>query len=101
MKLLKFEQNNCTPCKMLENFMTHELNVHADMVVNITAGTVTDHATGEVVADESAVMEMAGEFGIMKTPTLILMDDNGSEISRFAGVGQTGVREILAERGLI
>lgn len=99
MKLIKFEQNNCTPCKMLENFMTHELNVHADEVVNITAGTITNH--GEVVADESAVMEMAGEFGIMKTPTLILMDDNGSEIERFAGVGQTGVREILAKRGLI
>lgn len=88
MKLLKFKQNNCTPCKMLDNFLTHELEVEVDQVVNISEGRDEDLA-------------LAGQFGIMKTPTLVLVDDNGNEIDRFSGVGQTGVKAILTKRGLI
>ncbi len=46
-------------------------------------------------------MEKAGEFGVIKTPMLILLDDNGKEVQRYQGVGQTKVREILTKRGLI
>lgn len=101
MKLIKFEQDNCTPCKMLANFLKHDLGVDADETYNISAGTITNNATGEVEEDESAVMEMAGEFGVMKTPTLLLISDDLQEIERYAGVGQTGVKAILSKRGLI
>lgn len=99
MKLIKFEQDSCTPCKMLANYLKHELGIDADETYNITAGTITDNATGSVEEDEGAVMELAGEFGIMKTPTMVLVDDSGEEIQRFAGVGQTGVKAILTARG--
>ncbi|MCY8228736.1 thioredoxin family protein [Bacillus spizizenii] len=101
MKLIKFEQDNCTPCKMLANFLHHELDVDVDETVNISNGTITSSNTGVVEKDESKTMELAGEFGIMKTPTLILLDEEGSEVDRFSGVGQTGVKAILAKRGLI
>lgn len=84
---------------MLDNFLTQELGVEVDLVANITDGTLTDTATGEVKSDEAYMM--AGQFGIMKTPTLVLVDDNGNEIESFRGVGQTGVLNILKKRGLI
>lgn len=99
MKLIKFEQDNCTPCKMLSNFLQYDLEVDADETVNISAGTIKSN--GQVTEDEGAVMELAGEFGIMKTPTLLLVDDSGAEIERFAGVGHSGVKAIFAKRGLI
>lgn len=101
MKLIKFEQNNCTPCKMLSNFLHHDLGVDVDETLNITSGTITFSATGVSVSDEGKVMETAGEFGVMKTPTLILLDDNGVELDRYAGVGQTKVKELFTKRGLI
>ncbi|MEH7209529.1 thioredoxin family protein [Priestia megaterium] len=101
MKLLKIEQTNCTPCKMLGNFLKNELGVEVDEVVNISEGTITTTATGHVEKDEDLAMELAGQFSIMKTPTLVLVDEDGEEIKKFSGVGQTGVREILSMRGLI
>ncbi|MGN4822168.1 thioredoxin domain-containing protein [Bacillus cereus group sp. MYBK139-2] len=99
MKLIKFKQENCTPCKMLDTFLKNEVEVEADLIANITTGQLTDTKTGEVKADEAFML--AGQFGIMKTPTLVLVDDNFNEIQSFRGVGQTGVREILTKRGLI
>lgn len=101
MKLIKFEQNNCTPCKMLSNFMKLDLGVDVDETINISDGTITVNSSGAVESDESKVMELAGEFGVMKTPTMVLLDDSDNEIERYAGVGQTGVKALLAKRGLI
>jgi thioredoxin-like negative regulator of GroEL len=100
MKLIKFKQNNCTPCKMLDNYLINDLGgVEVDLIANITDGTLTDVKTGEVKTDEAYML--AGQFGIMKSPTLVLVDDNGNEIERFMGIGQTGVKAILTKRGLI
>lgn len=100
MKLIKFEQTNCTPCKMLENFLG-ELGVKADETINISQGTIVG-STGELISsDEDAVMELAGDHEIMKTPTLILLAEDGSVIDRYSGVGQTSVKRILSQRGLI
>jgi len=99
MKLIKFEQTNCTPCKMLGNFLKHELGVEVDETINISEGTIT--AGGIKETNEDKALELAGEHGIMKTPTLVLVDENGEAIKKFSGVGQTGVREILSMRGLI
>lgn len=101
MKLIKFEQTNCTPCKMLGNFLKNELGVEVDEVVNISEGEILTVATGHKESDEDKAMELAGQYSIMKTPTLVLVDEDGEAIKKFSGVGQTGVREILSMRGLI
>ncbi|HDR7263640.1 thioredoxin [Bacillus sp. CH_203] len=88
MKLIKFEQNDCVPCKMLREFMDG-LGVKADKVVNLTTAT------------EMEDFMLAGKHDIDKTPVLLIEDDNGNEIARYKGVGQTGVKAILAQRGLI
>jgi thioredoxin 1 len=88
MKLIKFKQNNCAPCTMLDNFLTHDLGVEVDETINLSEGKDENFA-------------LAGLYGVMKTPTLVLVDENGNEIDKFSGVGQTGVKSILAKRGLI
>ena len=88
LKLIKFKQDNCTPCKMLDNYLTHDLGVEVDEVINLSEGK-----------DEG--FEMAGRYEIMKTPTMVLVDEDGNELHKFSGVGRTGVNEILAKRGLI
>ena len=88
MKLIKFEQNMCAPCKVLKNYLENELKVQVDETVNLT----TDGDSG---------FELAGMYGVMKTPTLLLIDDNGAVVDRFSGVDHNGVKAILAKRGLI
>ncbi|WP_144624886.1 YbbN family protein [Bacillus velezensis] len=101
MKLIKFELENCTPCKMLASYLHHELGVDVDETINISNGTITNNSTGVVEKDENKAMCLTGEFRVMKSPTLILLDEEGNEVDRFSGVGQTGVKAILAKRGLI
>lgn len=102
MKLVKFKQDNCTPCKMLDKFLAEDLGgVQVDEVVNITTGEITDVATGTVVKDEDEAMSFAGEYGIMKTPVLLLLDENDEQIDIVMGIGQTKVKSILSKRGLI
>ncbi|PGU82111.1 MULTISPECIES: thioredoxin family protein [Bacillus] len=87
LKLIKFKQDSCTPCKMLDEQL-EKLGVQVDEVRNLTTG------------DDETFM-LAGEFGIEKTPVLLLLDDNGNEIDRHKGVGMTGVSRVLSQRGLI
>lgn len=88
MKLLKFKQNNCTPCKMAENFIENDLKVEADETHNLSLG-------------EDRTMDLALEFGIMTTPALVLVDDNYNHIETVTGVGQNKIRSIFEKRGLI
>ncbi|MED3976157.1 thioredoxin family protein [Priestia megaterium] len=88
MKLVKFKQNNCTPCKMLEDILTDN-DIKVDQTVNLT----------EPESDEDLML--AGMHGIDKTPVLLLLDDNGKEIDRHKGVGATGIKRVLSKRGLI
>ncbi|EOO11349.1 hypothetical protein [Bacillus cereus] len=85
MKVMKFYQTPCTPCNMLVDTMSR-LGVTADEEYNVK---------------EEKGMEMAGEFGVVKTPVLILLDDTGAEVQRYQGVGQSKVTEIFTKRGLL
>lgn len=89
MKLLKFEQNICTPCKELNKFLTEDLMVKPDEIYVLDGDSDEDR-------------EKAGEYGIMSTPVLILTDDDGVEIRRIAGARDRGaITAIFTERGLI
>lgn len=91
MKLIAFKQDNCVPCNMLNDTLK-ELGVsieQVDQIVNLTNPK-----------DDEDLM-LAGLHEIEKTPTLVLVDDNGVKIDKYKGVGLTGVKRILTQRGLI
>ncbi|MEX3625154.1 thioredoxin family protein [Viridibacillus arvi] len=88
MKLIKFKQNVCRPCTELDLFLEHELGVEPDTVYTLDSGE-----------DEDLIK--AGEYGIMNTPVLILLDDNGAVIDKVIGVDRKAVTEIVKKRGLI
>lgn len=84
MQLIKFKQNNCTPCNILEDTL-ERVGGKVDKTVNLTTGTSEDFA-------------FAGDHNVMSTPVLLLLDDEGNEIDRVKGVGQTKVMAILEKR---
>lgn len=88
MRLLKFKQNNCTPCKMVDKFIEEELRTQADETYILFAG--------DKKADDLAL-----KYGVMQSPTFVLVDDNGEKIDMVRGVGQTKVRAIFEKRGLL
>ncbi|PED64021.1 hypothetical protein [Priestia megaterium] len=93
MKILKFKQDNCTPCKMLETFLKNDLRVDADVTHNISSGEPKDLAKA---------LDAAEKYEIMSTPALALVDDEGNLLKPVVfGVGRTKVTEIFKERGLI
>lgn len=83
MKLVKYVQENCTPCKMVEGFLNH-----IDATVDETVVLNSDEARDKVK-----------ELKVMSTPTMILFDDNGEEIDRVAGVGQGKIQKLVEMRG--
>lgn len=87
MKLIKFELSNCTPCKMLGDFL-NEVGVKPDQTINLYTPTPEERA-------------LAVKHEIMQTPVLLLLDDNGKEIDRVVGQGRSKVLAILTKRGLI
>jgi thioredoxin 1 len=91
MKLIAFKQDNCVPCNMLNDTLKGLGSSidSVDQIVNLS----------QPKGDEDLML--AGKFGIQKTPTLVLVDDNGEQIDLYKGVGQTGVKRILTQRGLI
>lgn len=88
MKLLKFKQNNCTPCKMADDFITKTLKTEADETLILFAG------------DERA-NKLAEKYGVMQSPTFVLIDEKEEAIEIVRGVGQGKLRAIFEKRGLI
>ncbi|UDY80702.1 thioredoxin [Geobacillus phage GR1] len=88
MKLLKFKQNNCTPCKMVDQFIVEDLKTDADETLILFSG-------------DKRADELAAKYGVMQTPTLVLVGDNEEVIDIVRGVGQAKIRGIFEKRGLI
>jgi thioredoxin 1 len=87
-ELIKFRQTVCRPCIDLDNYLKFELGVSEDTTYILDSG------------DEKAI-EKAIEFGVMSSPVMILLDDNGKEIDRVIGTNREDVNRILKKRGLI
>lgn len=87
-KLLAFKQNNCAPCKMADQFISQELKTEADETHILFSGD--DRST-----------ELATKYGVMQSPTFVLVDDNEEMIEMVRGVSQTKIRAIFEKRGLI
>lgn len=88
MKLLKFKQNNCTPCKMADKFIKDDLRTEADETHILFAG-------------DKKANELAEKYGVMQSPTFVLVDDNGELIEMVRGVGSKKLTAIFTKRGLI
>ena len=66
MKILKLEQPNCNPCKMVSNFLN-------------------DNGVEYDVVDVSENPEVASQYGIMSVPVTILLNEEGKEVVRSNG----------------
>ncbi|MCY8063948.1 thioredoxin family protein [Bacillus spizizenii] len=66
MRLIKLEQPNCNPCKMVSNYLEQ---------ADIQFETV----------DVTQEPEVASRFGVMGVPVTILLSDQGEEVKRSIG----------------
>lgn len=69
MKLLKFYSNFCNPCKVLERIMSVN-NIPHDNV------DIEDEANAELVL----------KYDIKTVPTLVMVEEDGTEVSKHAGM---------------
>jgi len=74
MKYLYFSAPWCGPCKMLAPKM--QLVADADITVE------------KILVDSDT--ETTQKYGIRNIPTVVLIDENGTEIERFVGVHDVG-----------
>ncbi|WP_090739374.1 co-chaperone YbbN [Paenibacillus sp. Mc5Re-14] len=84
MKIVKFVQPTCQPCRMVDGFLSH-LGLKVD-------------ETMDIVVDDKA-FELATSFGVRSTPTLILLDDEGNEVDRVSGMNHEGIKRLFELRG--
>lgn len=71
MKVLKFAAGWCQPCKMLSRVIED-------------AGDKITTVIEEVDIDQN--MELAKKYGIRGVPTMVMVEDDGTEIKRQSGV---------------
>lgn len=84
MKIVKFVQPSCAPCRMVDGFLKH-LNLSVDETLDI--------------AMDDKAFELAQSLGIRSTPTLVLFDDDGNEVDRVSGMNQEDIKSLFAKRG--
>lgn len=84
MRIIKFEQPSCVPCRMVDGLLKH-LGLEVDEVLDIAV-------------DENA-FNLAQHLGVKSTPTLVLLKENGEVIGRVSGMNQDGIKELFAKRG--
>lgn len=78
MRLIKLEQPNCNPCKMVTNYLEQ---------TDIQFETV----------DVTQEPEVASRFDVMGVPVTILLNDQGEEVNRSIGFKPNELDELLKE----
>lgn len=76
MKVIKFEQPNCVPCKLVSEFLDGKVEYE-----KISAFDDPDKAA---------------DFGVMSVPVVVVLDDNGTEIARTTGYKENELNNIVA-----
>lgn len=77
-KIIKFEQPNCVPCKMVSNFLN-------DKGIDYTAYNVLED------------FNETEKYFIMSTPVTILLDDNDNEVERVVGYDPEQLEELVSQ----
>lgn len=83
MELLKFSAPWCGQCRVLSK------NLNGFDVCNVT----------EIDVENDENEEIVGKYGIKSLPTLVLIDDGGSEVKRWNGI--VNVNDLKNEIGEI
>ncbi|KJR69208.1 thioredoxin family protein [Bacillus velezensis] len=78
MRLIKLEQPNCNPCKMVSNYLEQ-------------AGVEYE------VVDVTQNPEAAAQFGVMGVPVTFLLNEQGEEVKRSIGFKPNELDELLKE----
>ncbi|NMV98076.1 thioredoxin family protein [Bacillus velezensis] len=78
MRLIKLEQPNCNPCKMVSNYLN-------DAGVEYETVDVTQNP------------EAAAQFEVMGVPVTILLNEQGEEVKRSIGFKPNELDELLKE----
>ncbi|ERH58648.1 MULTISPECIES: thioredoxin family protein [Bacillus] len=78
MRLIKLEQPNCNPCKMVSNYLN-------DAGVKYETVDVTQNP------------EVAAQFGVMGVPVTFLLNEQGEEVKRSIGFKPNELDELLKE----
>lgn len=81
MKILKFEKNPCTPCKMVD-MLLNSLGVSVDEKIDIEANE-----------------EMRKKYDVMSVPTLMLIDENGNKVDSVIGIDEDRAIELFKKAG--
>lgn len=81
MKIFKFETKTCAPCKMVDN-MLNSYGLAVDRKIDIEE----DEATRE-------------KYGVMKAPTVMLIDEDGKEVARAMGIDEEGILDLFKRAG--
>lgn len=80
-KLIKFRATVCNPCKMLDQAIK-DLCIEIDEEYNV-----------EIDSD------MVEKYDVMKSPTIILVDEDGNEVDRAIGLDIAKVVELNEKKG--
>lgn len=77
-KLIKFEQENCRPCAMLDNYLKYELEIEPH---------VTKH------------VDEIYEYGlnVQGAPILVLLEDDGSVLDYIVGFKESDVDSLVSQ----
>lgn len=77
-KLLKFENVGCTPCATLQGYLDTE-------GIEVERIQVFDSP------------ELASKYDIGSVPTVVLVDEQGEEISRVVGFNPPKIQELVSQ----
>lgn len=82
MKVIKFVQENCTPCKMLDSML----------------GNMEKTVDQVIVINNDNREEIKAKYNVMSTPTMIAFDGE-TEVTRVASVGFGKISSFFEEVG--
>lgn len=81
MKIIKFETASCQPCKMVD-MMLRSYGLEVDERVDIEFD--------EVIREK---------YMVMKSPTILLVDEEGKELGRALGIDEEGILNLFRKAG--
>lgn len=92
MKYIKFEVENCMPCKFSQQMLTTEF---PDIKVkNISSIEEADEGVLNVFLITDETEELAKEFQVSTAPTFLTINNENQVVSRFSGMKFDELRKL-------
>lgn len=81
MRVIKFETASCAPCKMVD-MMLKDKGLEVDEKIDI-----------------SIEEDLREKYDVMKSPTLLLVNEEGKEVDRVIGIDEEAIVELFKKAG--